>query len=120
VITKQKGNTMNTTTNTYIAEIDGEFANELHQLVTLGTNEERRAWFALELAQSDFDSLALPMESAVYIMNSYVGSTNIRNYDHLVDLLNLGGFLDAGDVTFLKSDFTMSDDVICHCETCNA
>ena len=115
---------MNTTyitkDTTYIAEVDGPYANELHDLVTTAGADEKRAWFALGLAQSEVESLALPNKAAVYIMNSYIGSTNIRNYNHLVDLLNLGGFLDAKDVTFLKSDFILVDDVLCTCDACDA
>jgi len=111
---------MNTIT-TYIAEVDGQFANELHDLVTTAGADEKRAWFALGLAQNQIDdSLQLPNEAAVYIMNSYVGSTNIRNYDHLVYLLNLGGFLSNDDVTFLKSDFVLVDEVLCTCDACDA
>ncbi len=108
---------MNTTT--YIAEVDPYFAS-MHDIVTEGGNVEKRAWFALELAMSDFDSEPLSAETAMYIMNEFVGSTKFRTYNDLIDTLAANGNLDQGDVTFLKSDFIMSDDVICHCDACAA
>jgi hypothetical protein len=109
------------TTTTYICEIDNnEFADELHNLVTLGTTEERRAWFALEMAHSEVESPGLSLDTAVYAMNEYIGSSKFRTYNGLVDFLKSMGYLADSEVSFLKSGFTMSDDVICHCETCNA
>jgi hypothetical protein len=106
-------------TQTYIAEVDPYFA-EMHDIVTEGGNTDKRAWFALELAMSDLDSNGLPADTAMYIMNEYVGSTKFRNYAHLVEMLAEWDFLNEGDVTFLNSDFIMSDDVICHCDACAA
>ena len=108
---------MNATT--YTAEVDPQFG-EMHNIVTDGGNVEKRAWFALELAMSDFDSAPLDAETAMYIMNEFVGSTKFRTYNDLVDTLDAAGNLDKGDVAFLKSDFIMSDEVICHCDACAA
>jgi hypothetical protein len=99
-------------TNTYIAEVDGEFANELHDLVTEGGADEKRAMFALNVSN-------LTADSAAYIMNEYVGSTAIRNYDQLVDMLATNGNINADDVTFLKSDFDLVDEVLCTCDACD-
>ena len=107
---------MNTTyitkDTTYIAEIDGPFANELHDLVTEGGADEKRAMFALNISN-------LTADSAAYVMNEYVGSTAIRNYNQLVDMLATNGNIDADYVTFLKSDFTLVDEVFCHCDACD-
>jgi hypothetical protein len=103
---------MNTTT--YIAEVDPYFS-ELHELVCEGGNTDKKAWFALELAMSDFESDALPADTAIYIMGEWIGSTKFKGYTDLVNKLAEWNFLDDGDVRFLKSDFIMSDDVICHC-----
>jgi hypothetical protein len=116
---------MNTTyitkDTTYIAEVDGQFANELHDLVTAGGADEKRAMFALNLASNSIDdTVALASDEAAYIMNEYVGSLAIRNYDHLVDMLATRGNLNATDVAFLKSDFTLVDDVLCTCDACDA
>jgi hypothetical protein len=108
---------MNTTT--YTAEVDPYFAS-MHDIVTEGGNTDKKAWFALELAMSDFDSNALPADTAMYIMNEYIGSTKFKGYTDLVNKLADWNFLNDGDVTFLKSDFIMSDDVICHCDACAA
>ena len=112
---------MNTTT-TYIAEVDGQFANELHDLVTTAGADEKRAWFALGLAQNDIDddAIALAPDSAAYIMNEYVGSTKIRNYDQLVDMLATRGNINANTTAFLKSDFILVDEVLCTCDACDA
>jgi hypothetical protein len=110
---------MNTTT--YIAEVDGQFANELHQLVTEGGADEKRAMFALNLASNSIDdTVALPDNFAAYMMNVYVGSTAITGYDHLVHLLNIGGFISDETATFLKSDFILADEVLCTCDACDA
>jgi len=116
---------MNTTyiteQTTYIAEVDGEFANELHQIVTEGGADEKRAMFALNLASNSIDdTIALPDNFAAYMMNQYVGSTAIRGYDDLVHLLNVGGFISDETATFLKSDFILADDVLCTCDACDA
>lgn len=92
----------------------------MHNLVTEGGNIEKRAWFALELAMSDLNSNGLPSETAMYIMNEFVGSTKFKGYADLVSKLAEWNFLDEGDVSFLNSRFIMSDDVICHCDACAA
>jgi hypothetical protein len=111
-----------TTITTYIAEVDGQFANELHQLVTEGGADEKRAMFALNLATNNIDetTVALAADSAAYIMNEYVGSTKIRDYNHLVDLLATRGNINADEATFLKSDFILDDEVLCTCDACDA
>ncbi len=108
---------MNTTT--YTAEVDPQFG-EMHNIVTEGGKVEKRAWFAFELAMSDFDSTALPAASAMYYMNEFVGSTKWPTYESLIDTLELANFISADDAVFLKSDFIMSDTVICHCDACAA
>jgi hypothetical protein len=110
-----------TTITTYIAEVDGQFANELHQLVTEGGADEKRAMFALNLASNSIDdTIALPDNFAAYMMNQYIGSTAIRGYDHFVHLLNVGGFISNETATFLKSDFILVDEVLCTCDVCDA
>jgi len=117
---------MNTTyitkDTTYIAEVDGPYANQLHDLVTTAGADEKRAMFAINLATNNIDdnTVALASDEAAYIMNEYVGSLAIRNYDHLVDMLATRGNLNATDVTFLKSDFILVDDVLCTCDACDA
>jgi hypothetical protein len=112
---------MNTNT-TYIAEVDGQFANELHQLVTEGGADEKRAMFALNLATNNIDetTVALSQESAAYIMHVYVGSTFVRSYDHLIDHLATRGNITDDEATFLKSDFILEDEVLCTCDACDA
>jgi hypothetical protein len=56
----------------------------------------------------------------MYIMIEYIGSTKFKGYTGLVSKLAEWNFLNDGDVTFLNSDFIMSDDVICHCDACAA
>ena len=108
---------MNTST-TYIAEVDPQFG-EMHELVTEGGNNDKRAWFAIEMSMSDVDnSQILSGDTAMYLMSEYIGSTKFRNYDHLVDFIQDAGYLGNDTAAFLKSDFEMSDDVICHCEQC--
>jgi len=108
---------MNTSTIKYTAEVDPQFG-EMHNIVTNGGATEKRAWFAFELAMSDFDTMALPAASAMYYMNEFVGSARWGTYDSLVDTLEEAKFISSEDAVFLKSGFEMSDDVICHCEQC--
>jgi hypothetical protein len=108
---------------TYIAEVDGPFANELHQLVTEGGADEKRAMFALNLATNNISARTVnPMtqEQAAYIMNVYVGSTTIRGYFALIQLLENSAYIDRTDAMFLRSDFTLVDDVLCTCDACDA
>jgi hypothetical protein len=111
-----------TTIITYIAEVDGQFANELHNLVTEGGADEKRAMFALNLATNNIDetTVGLTADESAYIMNEYVGSTAIRNYDHLVDMLATRGNITDDTATFLKSDFILVDEVLCTCDVCDA
>jgi hypothetical protein len=107
---------------TYIAEVDGPYANDLHDLVTTGGADEKRAMFALNLATNNISARTVnPMtqEQAAYIMNAYVGSTAIRGYSALVHLLENSNYISVTDAMFLRSDFTLVDEVLCTCDACD-
>ena len=107
---------------TYIAEVDGPFANELHDLVTTGGADEKRAMFALNLATNNTSARTvnrMTQEQAANIMNAYVSSTVWRDYFALVQSLENSSYISVTDAMFLRSNFTLVDEVLCTCDACD-